>query len=172
MKEQIRFVLLVVGALAALVLGREVYRWYAFQEERRALVGLREEVVDAGAEIIRSRVRLDTVTQRMDSVSAVVRQHEVTLRRYRRYVRDGMLPTDIYADYEQDRVRFEAAARERDAWQRRFAELAGRERGAVRRYNVLADSMRVLADRIGEPYLRIPAPIEAAAERGVIQVPD
>ena len=46
-----------------------------------------------------------------------------------------------------------------------WQEVLARNRSAVDRYNALADSLRAVADVLGDPYYQVPSPLEAAAER-------
>jgi hypothetical protein len=167
MSEQKRFLLSLLGLVVVVLLGRQLYQYVAYRDERALLVGLREEVVDAGAEVTRTRQESDSLRALVEAANGELEQNVRVLRRYNRIARGGMLPPDVYARYAQDRARYEETLRRQEEWAGTWKGVVARNHGAVDRYNRLADSIRAVAARIGDPYYSVPLPAEAAAERGV-----
>lgn len=165
LKALLLFLALVVAAQLAWV----AYRWYAFGEERAQLAALREQVVDAGVEVLRTQAHADTLRGRIEEDDRALEARRRALERYAGYARDRGLSAQLYGAYRAELEQFNARVRERNSRADEWAEVVARNEEAVSRYNLIADSIRALAASIGDPFFRIPLPVEAAAERGVIQ---
>jgi hypothetical protein len=160
------FLLLVILGVK---LSDSVYRWLRFGPERAQVQVLRNGLVDAGAQYVRTR-------QAGDSMRAILRaddeQLEVEERRLRRYddqASGGGLPPDVYQQYRADLTRYNRHVTERNAQLAAWQEIQARHNAAASRYTLLADSLNALATRMGDPYYAVPTPAEAAIERGVIK---
>jgi hypothetical protein len=155
-------------AVLALKLALEAYRWTAYSEERALLLELREEIVDAGAEIIRTSMTADSLRQLVDSDDREIEQERRVVERYSAFAYRGALPNHLYGSYRLDidsyNRRLATRNRRADEWK----EISRRNHAAVEQYNRLADSVRVIAERIGDPYFPVPLPAEAALERGLV----
>jgi hypothetical protein len=160
------FLLLVI---AGYMLSVQVYRWLAYGEERAAVQGMREQLVTAGADIVVLRGATDSMHTVMQADDAALKGEHQSLRRYNLLARDGTLPPDLYARYKRDLARYNLHVAERNARLRDLQEIKARYNAAVGRYNLLADSIRQLAERMKEPYYAVPTPVEAAIERGVLK---
>ncbi len=160
--------LVVLGVVLIGTLGQHLYRWHAHAEERAQLERMRERVVSAGVEVLRTQARADTLRRVIDGEDRALAEKRRLLERYNRYLENGGLPAHLYSLYVAELEVYNARVRERNERAREWEEGVARNREAARRYHQLADSIRDLAARIGDPYYRIPLPVEAAAERGVI----
>lgn len=168
MREQLRFLLSVLGLVVLFLVARELYRWVAFREERALIVALRTDVVDAGAQVTVTRQQLDSLRTVLAAVDARLEREVGVLRGYERRARHRRLPPDVYDRYLRDRARYEQVLEERNAVVRTVAGVLDVNHAAVARYNTLADSVRAVAARVGDPYYRVPLPVEAARERGIL----
>ncbi|HEX8695487.1 MAG TPA: hypothetical protein VF746_23950 [Longimicrobium sp.] len=160
------FLLLVI---AGVKLSEQVYRWLAYGEERVAVKGMREQLVTAGADIVVLRAASDSMRAVVQAHDAGLEREHRSLQRYNLLAHDGTLPPDLYARYKRDLARYNLHVTERNARLRDWQEVQARYNGAADRYNLLADSIRQLATRMGEPYYAVPTPAEAAIERGVLK---
>ena len=160
------FLLLVI---AGVKLSEEVYRWLAFGEERTLVKTLREQLVSAGAEIMVTRQASDSMRAVLHEEDARLAREQRELRRYDGFARDGALPSDLYARYRADLAEYNLHVTERNGRLRDWQEVLARNHTAVDRYNQLADSLRELATRMGDPYYAVPTPAEAAGERGLVK---
>lgn len=151
--------------LLAWKVGKELYDWRAHADDRARLVGVRGRLVDAGAEIMRTRAELDTLKRVLDREDGALERERRALRAYDRRAEGSTLPTHVYEAYRVDLDRYnQHVARRNDsfhAWQGVLA----RNHSAVDRYNALADSLRAVAEVLGDPYYAVPTPLEAAAEK-------
>lgn len=168
MREQLRFLLSVLGLVILFLVARELYRWVAFQEERALITALRTDVVDAGAQVTVTRQQLDSLRTAVAEVDVRLEREVEVLRGYERRARHRRLPPDVYEKYLRDRARYERVLAERNALARTVTGVLTVNHAAVERYNTLADSVRAVAARVGDPYYRVPLPVEAAMERGIV----
>jgi hypothetical protein len=166
-----RPLLLVLAAVIALKLGQQLFRYYAYQEERAALANMRERLVDAGVEVVTTRVRADSMRAELESTDRKLKEGHRSVNRYGRFAQDGALPNEVYSSYRKDLLRYNERVTERNQRLREYQTVVDRNHIATERYNRLSDSIAALAARIGDPYYPIPKPVEAAAERGLIQLP-
>ncbi len=145
------------------------YRWVAFGEERAQVKVLRSNLVDAGAQYVRTRQEGDSMRAVLRVEDEQLEAEERRLRRYDSYASGGGLPPDVYERYRADLTRYNRHVTERNAKLADWQEIQARHNAAASRYTVLADSLNALATRMGDPYYAVPTPAEAAIERGVIK---
>jgi hypothetical protein len=169
MNEHLRFLLVVFFGVVALLVGRETYRWFAYAEERQALVAMYPAIVEAGAEAVVTRGQTDSLRVRVDSLNRDLDRRGDALRGYSRIAVNGLLPPDVYQRYARDRREYERVLAVRDERYAAWRNSYDRNRAAVRRYSALADSMRIVALRMGDPYYHVPMPVEAAIIKGVVR---
>jgi hypothetical protein len=169
-KDRLAVAAVALGAIIVFQVGREAYRWYAFRDERVAIVRLRGQVVDAGAEVAFTREQLNVMGRRVETADSALNAEVQVLRRYSLQSDGGMLPPPLYSRYLRDRRRYDEQLTRRQQWFARWEAVQGRYHASLERYTLLADSIRGLAARIGDPYYHVPLPVEAAAERGLIKV--
>lgn len=148
---------------------KELYEWRVHADERAQLVGLRVRLVDAGAEVMRTRAELDTLKGVLDREDAALERERRGLRAYDRDAEGNTLPMPVYEAYRVDLDRYNEHVARRNERFGRWREVLARNHAAVDRYNALADSLRVVAEVLGDPYYQVPSPVEAAAERGVVK---
>jgi hypothetical protein len=166
--RRIGALLLMLFGVAGVKLGQEIYRWAAFGEERQQLVALRERVIDAGAEVIRTSTLTDSLKAEIDGVDRELAQQRRSVERYDRYAHGGALPAHLYPSYRAELDRFNRHVEARNQQAERWKAVVESNHEAVRRYNALADSIRTIAARLGEEYYSVPLPAEAAVARGFV----
>lgn len=172
MSQRAKALLLLLGLVIAAKAGTDWWRWVGSEPERTRLGALREQVIDAGAEVVRTGSRSDTLFRAIERTDSVLEDQRARVEQYGRYARDGTLPSALYARYRQDLARYNTAVEARNRQVARWRTVRRENEQAVANYNRIADSIRGIAESIGEPYYPIPAPIEAAAERGLIRLED
>ncbi len=163
--------LLLLGVVVADRLVHYLYTWHLYREERAHLEVLREQVVDVGVDVLRLQARADTVRREVERDDKVLEEKRRALERFGRYADNGGLPPSLYEAYRRELEEFNTRVRRRNHRAREWEELNTRYREAMHRYQRLTDSIQQIAHQIGDPYYRIPLPVEAAAERGVIPTP-
>lgn len=167
--DRVRGLLLIVVLLLLVRAGQYTYGWVAYRDERARLGVMSRHVADAGVIVVRSEVRADTLRTAIGRVDRELGALRRTLDRYGRYAHEGMIAAHLYDSYLADLQAYNKRVGERNALMEEWNTLLERNRGAVNRYNLLVDSIRNLAARTGDPYYPIPLPIEAAAERGLVE---
>lgn len=170
MKDRLRVATVALAAIVVFQVAREGYRWFAYRDEREAIVRLRGQVVDAGAEMTFEKGQLDALRKQVERADSGLNADVEVLRRYSLHADGGLLPPPLYGRYVEDRKRYEQRLAARQALFERWERIQGRFHATVDRYSILSDSIRGLATRIGDPYYHVPLPVEAAAERGLIKV--
>lgn len=169
MKRYPRLVGLVLFCLvvASVQVIDHLYQWYAYQEERLELTQLREQLVDAGAEMIEAQLAADRLREELEDSDQRLDARRRGIEAYNRYARQGALPGHLYTSYRRDLDAFNAHIYERNQRLNDLNAAIVRRNSAAFRYNTLADSMKLVAERARDPYFPIPLPAEAATERGV-----
>lgn len=162
-----RFLLLAAGVLLAASLAREGWEWYAYADERRALTRMTSEIESAALTLMRTQLAADSLRGVIEETDARLRRHRLDLDRIERRADGGGLPPALYRAYRRGLEQYNQRIVGRNAEYTRWREIVQRNHGAVDRYNVLADSMRLLGTRMGEPYLAIPSPSEVAVRHGL-----
>jgi hypothetical protein len=165
---RLRPLLLLVSVLLFAKLAVEGYRWINYRSERTGLAAMRMRALDLGVEVVRSQARVDTLRRTIDRDDEDLEQKREAVDRYGRYSRGGSLSPERYAAYRRELKAYNEMVEMRNRKFRRWRELRARSTLALESYTRLADSMRALAGRIGDPYYPVPLPIEAAAERGLV----
>jgi hypothetical protein len=161
--------LLILAVISGLWLSQQLWRWAVYGEERALVRGMRPELVEVGADIVRTRMASDSMRKVMGAEDNALEAEQQELRRYNRLARNGTLPLDLYQGYKRDLARYNEHVTHRNARLRDWQEILTRNHAAVDRYNVLADSVRVLTTRMGDPFYPVPSPLDAAVERGLIK---
>jgi hypothetical protein len=164
---RIRVFFAVTAVIVAINVVRQLYRWFAFEEERVELVRLNHEVEGTALEVMRTQLQADSlrgVIQEMDGDLGAQRRG---LQRLERRAGEGGLPPLLFQEYRQllDETNDLVAVRNHSFEEWRTV-VEGNHR-AVRRYNALADSIRGIGAKMGEPYLSIPSPAEVATRHGL-----
>lgn len=171
MKQRVRALLGLLLLVVVAKVGAEVYDWLAHADERERLVAMREELLDAGVEVMRTRALLDTLRVEIDGADRVLEQERRALDAYGKKSERGSLPPHLYAAYRADLDRYNRKVARRNETFHRWESAMARNHRSVERYNALADSVRALAAVLGDPAYAVPSPLEAAVERGVVRTP-
>lgn len=161
--------LFVLLAVIGIKLSDSAYKWVRYGPERDQVRRMRAELVDAGAEIVRSRQASDSMRAALRADDQVLEEEQRVLRRYDDHAHDGALPSGLYERYRADLTRYNDHVASRNRKLSHWQEVLARNHAVVARYNLLSDSIRTLATRMGDPYYEVPTPAEAAMERGVIK---
>lgn len=171
MSPRARVLVVLFLLLVAFRVAQDGYAWLSHGPERARYTELREQLLDAGVEVVRTRARADTLRSRREAADRALDPDREALDLYQERMEREVLPRAAYAAY-RDRV--ERYNRRVEILNRRSRELnaaMARSQRAQRRYYALADSVRAVARVLGDPYHPVPTPEEAAAERGIIQLP-
>jgi hypothetical protein len=150
-------------------LGHELYRWHAFADERVLLLALREEIVDAGATLVHTGIRADSLRMVIEVDDHALAERQRTVERYNRFADRGILPSHLWSSFQADLTDYRQLVGERNQRFEEWSGLVAAGQAAAERYDLLADSARRVAGRMGDPYFPIPVPAEAAQERGIGQ---
>lgn len=162
-----RFLLLVAFALLAMNLGRQGYRWIAYADEREELALLTTRLESAGLAVMQTQLLADSLRAGIEAADARLRQDRLALDRMERRAEGRGLPPALYDEYRYALERYNQQVLERNDRFQRWRGVVSRNHASVDLYNQLADSMRALGTRMGEPYLAIPSPAELAVRHGL-----
>lgn len=167
-RERVIALLLLLTLVVAVKMGDQLYRWYAFADERERLRAWSEQLEEAGAEVIRTQMRADSLREVIRAADAELKAARRAIERYESFAREDALPEHLYGSYRREVDEYNRGVGARNQGFSDWREVVMRNHAAVARYNALVDSIRRTAERIGEPYIAIPSPAEAAARRGVL----
>ena len=159
--------LTVLALVVALKIGHDLWRWWAYAEERAELRSLTARLEEVGVEVVRTQLAADSLRHgilRSDSALNLARDR---VDAYESWTEGGVLPGELYARYRGELASFNRQVAERNERLTRWEEVVVRNHTVVARYNELADSIRLVAARIGEPYYPVPTPVELAERRGI-----
>lgn len=162
---------MILGALLVGHIGFQAYRWFAFGPERVRLERLTGELEAVGVEVVRSQLAADSLRLAVEAIDRDLEATRSGIAEYRDHATDGALPANLYLRYRRDLHAHNLRVSERNEWFEGWRAAISRNRHAVRRYNMLADSIRSTAAVMGEPYYSIPTPAEIALERGIVPRP-
>ena len=101
--------LVLVAALALLLagkLGKELYDSRAHADDRVRLVAVRGRLLDAGAEIMRTRAELDTLKRVLDREDGALERERRALGAYEPKAAGSALPPHLYEAYRADLDRY------------------------------------------------------------------
>lgn len=171
-RQRVASLLVLVGVLIAFKLSQQLYGWFAYADERVQLQELSVRLEDAGLSVMRTQLGADSLRAEIERMDRRLGEERRAVSAYDRHVRDGALPAHLYDAYRTELERYNRRVEERNALFNRWKEIVGGNHAAVGRYNALADSIRTLATRIGEPYFQIPSPVELAVKRGLVASPE
>lgn len=162
-----RLLLVVASILLAANLGRQLYRWAAFADERETLGTLSGELETVALEVMRTQLLADSLRTAIHSLDGILRERRRALARLERRSELGTLSPMLYEEYRRGLEAYNETVVARNGRYERWAVVVNRNHDAVRGYNLLADSMRAVGRRMGEPYLSIPSPAEVAVRHGL-----
>jgi hypothetical protein len=166
-RSRVESVLAVLALVVAFKVAHELYRWVAFADERARLRGLSAAIDTVGVQVIRTQMRADSlqgVVESMDRGLDVVRR---AVAEYERKSIDGAIPERIYPAYRSRLDAYNLAVRQRNAKLADWHAVVDSNHAVSDRYGEIADSMRAVAMRMGEPYYPVPSPVEVAVRHGI-----
>ena len=164
--SRIRFLLLVMGLVVAVNLGRQGYRWFAHADERADLRHLSVQLDSSGLLVVRTGVEAARLREEIEEADAWLAEQREALDAAERRAGGGGVSPVLYEGYRRALDRYNAGVHDRNRLFEEWRTVVAENHTAVDRYNATADSMRAVGARMGEPYLDIPSPAEVAARKG------
>jgi hypothetical protein len=155
-------VLLVIGSFKV---AQQVYRYVAFAEERSAIASLQVEVEEAGLGVIDTQLLADSLRRKIARLDDGLRDGRRELERLERQLLVGLVNRSNEVTYRQRLEEYNLAVAERNELFRKWRVAVDDNHAFVDRYNLLVDSIRTVATRMGEPYYPIPTPAELVVRR-------
>lgn len=149
--HRILSVVVAIAVLASFKISQQLYRWYSYAPERATIMLLENQLETAGLQVVSSHLQADslhTLLERMDGQLDDMRV-ELTGPARRR--------DDSVADYNK-------RVEERNALLHNWRLTLEENHDRVSRFNLLADSIRVVAERMGEAFYPIRSPAEIVAQ--------
>lgn len=145
-------------------IGYQLITWYQAAPERELLVSLEAELEDAAVGLITTQVASDTLKEAIEAV-------DVELGRGRQLL-DNLEGRPGFrggadATYLRELREFNRKVVARNQMVEDWRSTVANNHSHVDRYNMLADSIRSVATRMGEPYYPVRTPAEIATARGV-----
>ena len=169
MKSPARFLLFVLLAIVGVKLSEQLYRYVAFRDERAQVAVLRDRLLDAGAALEVARGEHRAAREALEAQDELLEQERRGLMRLQRAVESGPVSEAQYAGYRTALETYNHHVVDRNGRYQSYQDIRDRWVGSVESYTSLADSVRQIAARMGEPYYSVPTPLEAAVARGVIK---
>ena len=169
MKSPARFLLFVLLAFVGVKLSEQLYRYVAFRDERAQVAVLRDRLLDAGAALEVARGEHRAAREALEAQDELLEQERRGLMRLQRAVESGPVSEAQYAGYRTALETYNHHVVDRNGRYQSYQDIRDRWVGSVESYTSLADSVRQIAARMGEPYYSVPTPLEAAVARGVIK---
>src|SRR5690606_13624320 len=100
-RQRLGALLLLLAVLLAVKLGQQVYRWFAYDEERAQLQALSTRLEGAGLEVMRTQLGADSLRARIEALDEDLAERKREVGAYDRHVRGGALPSDLYPAYRE-----------------------------------------------------------------------
>lgn len=166
-RERIRIFVLFTCAIVAVELAHDVYRLFAFAEERAQLRVLNEMVDAAGVAVVKTQLREDSLRTRIEALDEALESARDGFAEYDERARDGSLSYGAYEQYRARIARYNDRLAVRNAWVARWQRAFNSNRDAEKRYHSLAEQIRTIAAEMGEQHYNIPSPVEAAVKSGM-----
>jgi hypothetical protein len=164
MTSPARFLLFVVLVIVGIKGSEQLYSFVAYRDERALVRTLRTDLQQTATQLVAIRARSDSLSATVAAEDRRLTADLKSLQRFYRMARGGALTPDVYAQWNDERTRYNLRVDERNASLREWQEIDGRHRSLAMRYNLLADSIHGIAARMGEPYYQVPSALEAAQE--------
>lgn len=140
-----------VLVLAGFRIGQQVYRWYAYAPERQELVRLEGRLESAALQVVATHVKADSLLGILEVVDRELLEAREALYGVGRVNQGGSRLSDYNHQVAQ-----------RNRLLRRWRQVLQANHATTDRYNTLADSIRVTAERMGEAFYPIRSPAEIA----------
>jgi hypothetical protein len=161
-------VLAVLALVVVFKLANELYHWVAYADERSRLSDLSGAIDSAGVRVVRTQIAADSLQHVVEEMDRGLDGARRAVAEFEGRSVDGAIPRRIYAEYRKRLDAYNLAVRTRNARLAAWREVVESNHDASARYNTIADSMRAVATRMGEPYYEVPSPIELAVKHGLI----
>jgi hypothetical protein len=169
MRSPARLLLIVLLAVVGVKVSEQLYRFVAFRDEREQVKVLRDRLLDAGARLELARGERGRARDALEAEDDRLEAERRRLMLLQGTLEGGQVTA---AQYERYRIALETYNRHvvaRNGRYQQYQEIRDRWAVSVESYASLADSIREVAARMGEPYYTVPTPLEAAMARGVIK---
>lgn len=155
----------VLVVLAATKLGQQVYRWQTYEPERAEIGRLEGELENAALGLVRTQIEADSLKAALESLDHELRDARGDLDLLERTAMDPRVQGSV-SGYYRSLEAYNRRVRGRNAAFGQWRETLEANREFVDRYNSVADSIRALAEQMGELYYPIRSPAEIAVLRG------
>lgn len=145
--HRILSVFVAIVVLASFKISQELLRWYTHAPERATIMLLEDQLESTGLEVVASHLQADSLHSMLESMDVqldVMRSQLTGTSRQR--------PASV-ADYNK-------RVEERNALLHNWRLTLEENHDRVGRFNLLADSIRVVAERMGEAFYPIRSPAE------------
>lgn len=167
MRRRDRLILLgaILVALAATKVVQQVYRWQTYQPERAAIARLEVELEAAALGVVRTQVAADSLQAAIESLDVELRDGRGDLDLLERTAMNPRVQGSV-SGYYRSLEAYNRRVRGRNSAFARWQTTLEANREFVNRYNAVADSIRTLAEAMGELYYPIRSPAEIAVRHG------
>lgn len=152
--------------LAGAKIGQQIYRWYAFAPERAAIARLEGELENAALGVVATQISADTLQHSLESLDLELRDARGKLDLVERGAQVGQVDGAGATLYFRELESYNDQVVRRNELFQHWRETLENNHRYVDRYNLMADSIRTLAEAMGEPYYPIRTPAEIAVVRG------
>jgi hypothetical protein len=169
MRSPARFLLFVLLAIVGVKMSEQLYRFVAFRDERAQVRVLRDRLLDAGARLELARGERTRARDALEAEDARLEEERQRLLRLQRSLENGPVTQAQYDHYRAALETYNHHVVDRNGRYQQYQGIRDRWAASVESYAALADSMRDIATRMGEPYYSVPTPLEAAMARGVLK---
>ncbi|MEX2571004.1 MAG: hypothetical protein WD737_06840 [Gemmatimonadota bacterium] len=166
-KQRVLVLLAILVMIAAAKVGQQLWRWYAFADERVAVATLEAQLDSAGLGVISTHLRADSLRIAIEGLDDELARSRQQLDRYERQAGSGGMLQSLQGRHRDDLAAFNQRVRERNAHFSGWRTVVDSNHVYVDRYNLLVDSIQALTARMGEPYYSIPSPAEIANRHGL-----
>jgi hypothetical protein len=167
-RERTRAILAGLLIVVAFQSAKELYRWVAYRDERGRLRALTGTLETTGARVVATQSEAERLRRAIEARDRQLEDDRRVIARYEDRAVDGAIPEALYPAYRRHINEYNRKVGERNEWYAQWKRAVEANDRAVNRYDSLADTMRALAERMGDPYYNVPSPLELAARRGLL----
>jgi hypothetical protein len=148
--------------LFLLASARELWRYYAYAEERHAIMRLEGNLEIAGLGAIATQSRADTLRREIEAIDVRLRANRLELDSIEKSISTPRSARQFEEAYRRGIEFYNTEISQRNALFDRWRETVDSNHEYVGRYNLLADSIRHFATVMGEEHYPIKTPAEMA----------
>jgi predicted RNase H-like nuclease (RuvC/YqgF family) len=167
-RERARAILAGILIVLAFQSAKELYRWFAYSDERGELRSFSRSLDTTGVRVVATQSEAERLRRTIEARDRELATGREEIARYESRAVDGEIPEAIYPAYQRRIAEYNRKVKERNEWFARWQRVVDENSRAVDHYDSIADTMRALADRMGDPYYNVPSPLELAARRGLL----